>query len=80
MNYCVEVATKPGFRDTRAEDLEGQIELLGIPGVDSVDIADRYYLGGALNQSDVEQLAASLLCDPIIEQAQTSALGLSALD
>lgn len=74
MNYCVEVATKPGFRDTRAEDLKGQIELLGIPGVDSVDIADRYYLGGSLNQSDIEQLAASLLCDPIIQRARTFAL------
>ncbi len=70
MNYCVEVVSKPGFRDIRAENLEGQIELLGIAGVDSVEIADRYYLSGDLLPSVIESLTTALLHDPIIENAR----------
>ncbi len=71
MNYCVEVATKPGFRDTRTDDLKDQIELLGIPGVDSVDIADRYYLSGPLSPETLDHLTASLLADSVIETARS---------
>ncbi|MCP4306188.1 MAG: hypothetical protein GY788_15205, partial [bacterium] len=63
MNYCVEVVTKQGCRDTRTDDLKGQIELLGIPGVDSVDIADRYYLTGSISAEDLGRLTDSLLAD-----------------
>jgi len=70
MNYCVEVATKPGFPDIRAENLKGQIELLGIPGVDSVDIVDRYYLTGSVTVSDLDRLATTLLHDQIVETAR----------
>ncbi|MDJ0664193.1 MAG: phosphoribosylformylglycinamidine synthase subunit PurL [Acidimicrobiia bacterium] len=69
MNYCVEVASKAGFRDIRAENLEGQIELLGIHEVDSVEIGDRYYLSGSFDPGLLSKLTDSLLCDPIIEDA-----------
>ncbi len=70
MNYCVEVVNKPGFRDIRAENLEGQIRLLGIPGVDSVEISDRYYLAGDLSPALLQLLATELLCDGIIEDVR----------
>jgi len=69
MNYCVEVASKAGFSDIRAEDLKGQIELLGVHEVDSVEIADRYYLSGPLDPALLDSLADSLLRDPVIEDA-----------
>jgi phosphoribosylformylglycinamidine (FGAM) synthase PurS component len=70
MNYCVEVSTRSGLRDSRAEDLKGQIELLGIPGVESVEIADRYYLSGTVTPADVERLTTELLCDPVVDEAR----------
>ncbi len=69
MHYCVEVATKAGFQDKRAESLKGQIELLGIPGVEMVDIVDRYYLSGTIATADLERLSTELLHDPIVETA-----------
>jgi phosphoribosylformylglycinamidine synthase II len=74
MNYCVEVVTKPGFRDTRTDDLKGQIELLGIPGVDSVGIADRYYLAGSISTATLDRLTDSLLVDNVVEDARSFAL------
>ncbi len=70
MNYCVEVASKRGFRDIRAENLKGQIELLGIPGVDSVDIRDRYYLSGDLSPELLDRLTATLLHDTVVEETR----------
>jgi phosphoribosylformylglycinamidine synthase len=70
MDYCVEVATKPGFRDTRAENLKGQIDLLGIPGVESVEIVDRYYLSGSISSGDVRVVTEKLLHDTIVETAR----------
>jgi phosphoribosylformylglycinamidine synthase II len=71
MDYCVEVVTRSGFRDTRAEDLKGQIDLLGIPGVGSVEIADRYFITGTLTPVDIERLTHELLLDPIVQEART---------
>ncbi len=70
MNYCVEVVTKPGFRDTRTDDLKGQIELLGVPGVDSVEIRDRYFIAGTLDPTLLSDLTDRLLCDQILEEAR----------
>jgi phosphoribosylformylglycinamidine synthase len=74
MDYCVEVASKSGFRDTRAENLKGQIELLGIPGVESVEIADRYFLSGTISPDDLSRLTLTLLHDPIVEEARSFSL------
>ncbi len=71
MDYCIEVGARKGFRDTRAEALERQIETLGIPGVDSVDITDRYYLRGSLSLHDADRIARDLLHDHIVEEART---------
>ncbi len=70
MNYCVEVVSKPGFRDIRAENLKGQVELLGVPGVDSVEISDRYYLSGDLSPALLDHLTTTLLHDAIVEEAR----------
>jgi len=69
MNYCVEVAGKPGFRDTRAENLQIQIDLLGISGVDRVGVSDRYFLSGRLSPELIDELTATLLHDVINEDA-----------
>lgn len=66
LQYCVEVSTRPGFRDARAEDLEDQIELLGISGVESVRVADRYFVSGSLDEDAVARLATELLADPVV--------------
>lgn len=70
MNYCVEVAGKPGFRDIRAENLQTQIDLLGISGVARVEVRDRYFLSGDLSPALIDELTARLLHDVINEDAQ----------
>ncbi|MCP4304192.1 MAG: phosphoribosylformylglycinamidine synthase subunit PurL, partial [bacterium] len=47
----------------------------GIPGVDSVDIADRYYLTGSISAEDLGRLTDSLLVDNIVETATSFPLG-----
>ena len=71
MEYCVEVTARRGARDARAQILAGQIEQLGIDGVEWVRVARRYFLRGDITAAEVEQVAAELLHDPIVETALT---------
>jgi phosphoribosylformylglycinamidine synthase II len=74
MNYCVEVSTKPGFRDTRSANLASQIGLLGLSGVDRVEVKDRYYLSGDLSPELITRLSDTLLRDVINEDARSFSL------
>lgn len=80
MNYCVEVASKPGFRDIRAENLETQIDQLGISGVERVEVRDRYYLSGDLSPELISDLTATLLHDVINEDARGFPLELDTVE
>ena len=72
MFYRVQVTSKPGFRDTRAESLLKQAEALGVSGLDAVSIADLYFLQGELNEESLRRLVDTLLYDPVIEEATCS--------
>ncbi len=78
-DFCVEVTTKAGLKDARATTLERRIAMLGLAGVTSVEVADRYYLRGQIGPEDVAALADTLLHDPIIEDTHTFLLEEDAL-
>lgn len=77
MIYCVEVSIKPGLPDARGLGLLGQVEALGVMGVQSLAVADLYFLSGdpaadapsGLEADGVQRLVAELLHDPVVEQA-----------
>ncbi len=76
MIYCVEVSIKPGLPDARGLGLLGQVEALGVMGVQSVAVTDLYFLSGdptagapsGLDADGVQRLVAELLHDPVVEQ------------
>ena len=70
MIYCVQVSIKPGLPDARGLGLLGQVEALGVKGVQSLAVADLYFLHGELDEDAVQQIVDSLLHDPVVEQAQ----------
>jgi phosphoribosylformylglycinamidine synthase II len=75
MVYRVEVRMRPGERDARGESLRRQIEALGIHGVTAVRVADLYFLAGAeLIEDAAARLAATLLHDPVVEEARLVAV------
>jgi phosphoribosylformylglycinamidine (FGAM) synthase PurS component len=78
MTYRVEVSIKPGFVDARGLGLLRQVEALGVGGVESVAVADLYFLRGdsaaagapGLDEDAVRRLVDALLHDPVVERAQ----------
>ncbi|MCS6848855.1 MAG: phosphoribosylformylglycinamidine synthase subunit PurL [Anaerolineae bacterium] len=74
MIYRIEVRAKPGFNDARCAAIAADIQTLGISAPVAVEIADLYFLGGALDDSDASRIAEQLLCDPV---TQTYAPGAS---
>jgi len=72
--YRIEVHTQPGFSDARCAAIAADIQSLGISAPVVVEIADLYFLSGALSESDIAHIAERLLCDPV---TQTFTLGAS---
>ncbi|MFN4293033.1 MAG: phosphoribosylformylglycinamidine synthase subunit PurL [Thermoflexales bacterium] len=72
--YRIEVRAKPGFNDARCAAVAADVHTLGISEPVAVEIADLYFLSGALSEDDVARVAERLLCDPV---TQTFALGAS---
>jgi len=70
MIYCVEVSIKPGFPDARGMGLLGQVDALGVGGVESLTVTDLYFLTGELDEIAVQRIVESLLHDPVVEEAQ----------
>lgn len=62
--YRIEVWLKPHIVDGRAEGLLADIASLGYT-IESVAVAELYFLQGHLSSDDVEQLCRHLLCDPV---------------
>ncbi|MBE2234538.1 MAG: phosphoribosylformylglycinamidine synthase subunit PurS, partial [Anaerolinea sp.] len=77
MIYCIEVSVKPGLPDARGLGLLGQVEALGVAGVQSVTVTDLYFLSGdaaadagqGLDADAVQRLVDELLHDPVVERA-----------
>lgn len=67
MIYRIEVRAKPGFDDARCAAIAADIRTLGISAPVAVEIADLYFLSGALGESDVAHIAERLLCDPVTQ-------------
>ncbi|MBE7550680.1 MAG: phosphoribosylformylglycinamidine synthase subunit PurS [Anaerolineales bacterium] len=76
MIYRVEISTKRGFRDARGENIRHQVEALGVTGLQAVSVADLYFLRGDLDDAAVQHLVSTLLCDPVVEQANWQRLDL----
>jgi phosphoribosylformylglycinamidine (FGAM) synthase PurS component len=70
MIYCVEVSIRPGFPDARGLGLLGQVEALGVGGVQSLAVADLYFVAGELDDDAVQRVVDLLLHDPVVEEAQ----------
>ncbi len=70
MIYCVEVLVKPGFPDGRGAGLLRQVEALGVGGVQSLAVADLYFLHGEMTEDGVQRIVDSLLHDPVVEQGK----------
>jgi phosphoribosylformylglycinamidine synthase len=69
MIYRIEISTQPAFPDARGELLRQQANALGIEGVQAVKVSDLYFLQGDLDKAAVAQIAHTLLCDPVVEEA-----------
>ena len=70
MIYRVEVTTKPAFRDARGARVRQQARTLGVEGIETVAVADLYFLQGELDERQVQHLIDTLLCDPVTEEAR----------
>ncbi len=66
-DYVIEVARNPGVSDPVEETVAKAIRDLGISGVREVRTAKRYLIEGSLDQEQLDEIAAKLLVNPIIE-------------
>ena len=65
---------KAGLEDARATTLERRLDLAGLPGVGSIQIADLYFLRGRLTETDLSKLTTTLLLDTIVQEANIAAV------
>ncbi|TNF33160.1 MAG: phosphoribosylformylglycinamidine synthase subunit PurL [Deltaproteobacteria bacterium] len=64
----MEVAKKPGVRDTRADALLRDLPHLTAVPVTAVAVHDVYQLAGDLTDRDLRRLGERLLVDPVVEE------------
>ncbi|HVN52886.1 MAG TPA: phosphoribosylformylglycinamidine synthase subunit PurL [Anaerolineaceae bacterium] len=63
--------------DPRSAGFVSEARALGIQGIQHVQCNDLYFLQGNLEPSQLEQIASSLLCDPVTESVDWRASGTS---
>ncbi len=68
---AVEVAYNPGVMDPVEESVSKGIGDLGVTTLESVKTARRYYLWGALSNSDIELISSKLLVNSVIQHVVT---------
>lgn len=68
MVYRIEVAWNASVPEGRVSNLESQMNLLGVQGVEQVRITDLYFLQGDLSDADVERICQELLTDPVVQR------------
>ncbi len=67
--HVIEVTLRPGVTDPVAGQIMRAAGVLGIPGVRAVSTGQRFFVeGDHLTEEDLHQLAARLLCNPIIQR------------
>ncbi len=67
MVYRIEVRWRAAVPEGRVRNLQAQIALLGITGLEAIRIADLYFLRGDLSDGEVERVCRELLVDPIVQ-------------
>ena len=63
----VEVTLLPGVTDSVAESLLAGARLIGVTGLEQAATGQRYVLSGGIEQAELEQVASSLLANPVIQ-------------
>ena len=72
----VTVSPRAGHPDVRGPAAARQAQSLGLQGLDSVNVEDLYFLGGAaLTALDAEAIAARLLVDPVVQSFTVEVVG-----
>jgi phosphoribosylformylglycinamidine (FGAM) synthase PurS component len=67
LRWKIEVRYKPETPDAAGAGIFQDIADLGITGVKSVRTAQVYWLGGALDRQEIDQICAELLTDPVTQ-------------
>ena len=67
MAQRIEVGFKEGLNDPRAAGIESGIRDLGVGTVDSVDVADVYWLDAELSAAELDAVCLRLLSDPVAQ-------------
>ncbi len=71
----VEIVPRPELFDARGAEVLHQAALVGVPGVDAVEVRDLFFLrGDALTAADVDRIVAKVLLDPVVASATVSTL------
>lgn len=66
--FVIEISKKDGFPDPFANGLIDDIRDIGIDAKLKVQINTVFWLKGRISESEVEQAAKELLCDPVVEK------------
>jgi phosphoribosylformylglycinamidine synthase subunit PurSL len=73
--HQVEVAFNPGVADPVGSTIIKALEDLGISGISEVRTATRYIISGDLTDSQLDEICAKLLVNPIIQHVSRNAEG-----
>jgi len=77
--HRIEVRSKPGHINPRAESVKRDAATLGLADApDEVEQADVYLIEADLDEHSIERLATELLADPVTQQATIGAAGAQA--
>jgi len=71
-DHVIEVTRNPGVSDPVEDTVAKAIGDLGVAGVRQIRTARRYLIDGVLDQGQLDEIAAKLLVNPIIEHIVTA--------
>ncbi|MEO6889954.1 MAG: AIR synthase-related protein, partial [Ktedonobacteraceae bacterium] len=66
-SHIIDVFFHPGVTDTLAESIHLGAALLGMPALEQVTTAQRYFLDGRLSETDTRAITQVLLYNPVIQ-------------
>ena len=72
MRYTITVSRRDPSTDAAARGVRSDMHELGVTGVERVEIDLVYRLNGSIGQADAEQIASTLLADPIVHSYMSS--------
>jgi len=68
LRWRVEVKNKAGIPDSAGDGVKKDIEDLGIPGADSVEVVHVYIVEGNIRSLQIKNIAQNLLADPVTQE------------